>query len=180
MCTNGGGGLCRPLSSSVTWLPFFETACDSCPVPGWQKVRCDLRPSAGVGRGPLAEYGVEWTTPTAASAYPPPRVEAMRQNAAMVTGGVGNDAVENGVLVRYWAGARAAAGVDKEIVPGPLTLSELLGEVVARHADRPRLKDVVSVCSVLVGDRPTGRSDPATVVLRPGDTVELLPPFAGG
>jgi molybdopterin converting factor small subunit len=104
----------------------------------------------------------------------------MRQNAAMVTGGAGNDAVENGVLVRYWAGARAAAGVDKEIVPGPLTLSELLGEVVARHADRPRLKDVVSVCSVLVGDRPTGTSDPATVVLRPGDTVELLPPFAGG
>jgi molybdopterin converting factor small subunit len=85
-----------------------------------------------------------------------------------------------GVLVRYWAGARAAAGVSEESVPGPLTLSQLLDEVVTRHADRPRLKDVVSVCSVLVGDRPVGTSDPATVVLRPGDTVELLPPFAGG
>ena len=85
-----------------------------------------------------------------------------------------------GVLVRYWAGARAAAGVSEESVPGPLTLSQLLDEVVTRHADRPRLKDVVSVCSVLVGDRPMGTSDPATVVLRPGDTVELLPPFAGG
>jgi sulfur-carrier protein len=85
-----------------------------------------------------------------------------------------------GVLVRYWAGARAAAGVAEESVPGPLTLSQLLTEVVMRHADRPRLKDVVSVCSVLVGDRPVGTSDPETVVLRPGDTVELLPPFAGG
>jgi molybdopterin converting factor small subunit len=87
---------------------------------------------------------------------------------------------ETGVLVRYWAGARAAAGVSEESVPGPLTLAQLLDEVVLRHADRPRLKDVVSVCSVLVGDRPVGTSDPAAVVLRPGDTVELLPPFAGG
>lgn len=85
-----------------------------------------------------------------------------------------------GVLVRYWAGARAAAGVPEESVPGPLTLAQLLDEVVARHHDRPRLKDVVAVCSVLVGDRPVGTSDPAEVVLRPGDTVELLPPFAGG
>ena len=89
-------------------------------------------------------------------------------------------AAEAGVLVHYWAGARAAAGVSEESVPGPLTLSQLLDEVVARHSDRPRLKDVVSVCSVLVGDRPVGTSDPATVVLHPGDTVELLPPFAGG
>lgn len=91
-----------------------------------------------------------------------------------------NDAATAGVLVRYWAGARAAAGVVEESVPGPLTLAQLLDEVVTRHADRPRLKDVVSVCSVLVGDRPVGTSDPATVVVRPGDTVELLPPFAGG
>ncbi|HSE09228.1 MAG TPA: MoaD/ThiS family protein [Nocardioidaceae bacterium] len=92
----------------------------------------------------------------------------------------GNEAAETGVLVRYWAGARAAAGVSEESVPGPLNLAQLLDEVVLRHPDRPRLKDVVSVCSVLVGDRPVGTSDPATVVLRPGDTVELLPPFAGG
>ena len=84
------------------------------------------------------------------------------------------------VLVRYWAAARAAAGVSEESVPAPLTLADLLAEVVARHADRPRLKDVVAVCSVLVGDCPVSTSDPATVVLRAGDTVELLPPFAGG
>ena len=85
-----------------------------------------------------------------------------------------------GVLVRYWAGARAAAGVTEESFPAPSTLSQLLHEVVMRHPDRPRLKDVVGVCSVLVGDRPVGTSDPQAVVLRPGDTVELLPPFAGG
>ncbi len=84
------------------------------------------------------------------------------------------------VRVRYWAGARAAAGLAEEPFPAPTTLADLLGEVVARHLDRPRLKDVVSVCSVLVGDRPVSTSDPANVVLRPGDTVELLPPFAGG
>ncbi|MFZ5847251.1 MAG: MoaD/ThiS family protein [Actinomycetota bacterium] len=84
------------------------------------------------------------------------------------------------MLVRYWAGAKAAAGVSEESFAAPSTLAELLDEVVLAHADRPRLKDVVSVCSVLVGDRPVGTTDPASVVLRPGDTVELLPPFAGG
>ncbi len=87
---------------------------------------------------------------------------------------------EPGVLVRYWAGAKAAAGLAEESYPGPLTLAQLLDEVVTRHADRPRLKDVVAVCSFLVGDRPVGKADPATVVLRPGDTLEVLPPFAGG
>lgn len=87
---------------------------------------------------------------------------------------------EGTVLVRYWAGARAAAGVAEETFPVPGNLAELLDEVLARHVDRPRLKDVVSVCSVLVGDRPVSSADPADVVLRDGDTVELLPPFAGG
>jgi molybdopterin synthase sulfur carrier subunit len=87
---------------------------------------------------------------------------------------------EPAVLVRYWAGAKAAAGLAEESYAGPLTLSQLLDEVVIRHADRPRLKDVVAICSFLVGDRPVGTSDPASVVLRPGDTLEVLPPFAGG
>lgn len=91
-----------------------------------------------------------------------------------------NESAQGALLVRYWAGARAAAGVSEESFPAPVMLSELLDEVVARHHDRPRLKDVISVCSVLVGERPVRTSDPATVELRPGDTVELLPPFAGG
>ena len=84
------------------------------------------------------------------------------------------------VLVRYWAGARAAAGVAEETYPLPATLGDLLDAVLTRHRERPRLQEVVGVCSVLVGDRPVSSSDPADVVLRPGDTVELLPPFAGG
>lgn len=98
----------------------------------------------------------------------------------MVDSGAATASAGDSVLVRYWAGARAAAGVSEESVPAPLTLAQLVDELVLRHADRPRLKDVVAVCSVLVGDRPVTTSDPATVVLRAGDTVELLPPFAGG
>ena len=87
---------------------------------------------------------------------------------------------ENEVLVRYWASARAAAGVAEESFPAPGTLAGLLAAVVQRHPDRPRLADVVAVCAVLVGDRPVGTADPADVVLTGGETVELLPPFAGG
>jgi molybdopterin synthase sulfur carrier subunit len=86
------------------------------------------------------------------------------------------------VTVRYWAAARAAAGVDADQVAAPdgTTLAGVLAAVRALHPDRPRLPDVLAVCSVLVGDRPVGATDPADVVLAPGDTVELLPPFAGG
>ena len=84
------------------------------------------------------------------------------------------------VLVRYWAAARSAAGVAEETFPAPGTLAGLRAAVVARHPDRPRLADVVSICSVLVGDRPVGTADPVDVPLEGGETVELLPPFAGG
>jgi len=84
--------------------------------------------------------------------------------------------------VRYWAAARAAAGVDSDVVEvgDGTTLAAVLVTVHELHRDRARLADVVGVCSVLVGDRPVGAADPAEVVVRPGDTVELLPPFAGG
>jgi molybdopterin synthase sulfur carrier subunit len=87
-----------------------------------------------------------------------------------------------GVTVRYWAAARAAAGVECDVLPveSGTTLARVLDAVRALHPDRPRLADVVSVCSVLVGDRPVGKADPAQVRVEPGDTVELLPPFAGG
>lgn len=87
-----------------------------------------------------------------------------------------------GVTVRYWAAARAAAGVEYDVVPvvEGTTLADVLSAVRTLHADRPRLDDVVAVCSVLVGDRPVASADPTTIQLRPGDTVELLPPFAGG
>ena len=86
------------------------------------------------------------------------------------------------VTVRYWAAARAAAGVECDTVPvaESATLADVLDAVRRLHPDSLRLHDVLGVCSVLVGDRPVGTRSPADVPVAPGDTVELLPPFAGG
>jgi sulfur-carrier protein len=83
------------------------------------------------------------------------------------------------VRVRYWAAARAAAGRDTDEVTGE-TLAEVLDAVRSLHADKAKFAQVVGVCSVLVGERPVGSRDPATVRIGAGETVELLPPFAGG
>jgi molybdopterin converting factor small subunit len=84
------------------------------------------------------------------------------------------------VTVRFWASARAAAGVDsvEVAVMGPVTLDDVVRRVLA-DAD-PRLERVLAVCSVLVGDRPAGTQKPDEVLVNPGETVEFLPPFAGG
>ena len=82
------------------------------------------------------------------------------------------------VTVRYWAAARSAAGIDGESVAGT-TLADVLAAVHAKHPER-RFADVVAICSVVVGDRPVGSRDPAEIRMAPGDTVEFLPPFAGG
>ena len=85
------------------------------------------------------------------------------------------------IQVRYWAAARTAAGCDTEeiSVRGSMTLADVLAEVVRRHPGT-RLADVISVCSVLLGDRPVATEDPADVIVPPGASVEFLPPFAGG
>jgi sulfur-carrier protein len=85
------------------------------------------------------------------------------------------------VTVRYWASARAAAGVvsDELSVTGPLTLTDVVRRAVALHPGS-RLPNVLEACSVLVGDRPVASLHPDDVVVGPGDTVEFLPPFAGG
>ena len=85
------------------------------------------------------------------------------------------------VHVHYWASAKAAAGVagDDLAVDGPLTLAEVVRRAVALHPGT-RLPDVLSTCSALIGDRPVGGSDPDEVTVEPGQTVEFLPPFAGG
>ncbi len=89
------------------------------------------------------------------------------------------------MTVRYWASARAAAGVTADRLPvaGDLTLAEVTACVLAQRGGTPdadRLARVLAVCSVLVGETPVGTRDPAVVVVRPGDSVEFLPPFAGG
>lgn len=85
------------------------------------------------------------------------------------------------VEVRYWAAARAAAGVggDAIEVDGPITLEEVVARASALHGGTT-LPRVLTACSVLVGDQPVSSKDPAQVVVQPGSTVEFLPPFAGG
>lgn len=85
------------------------------------------------------------------------------------------------IQVRYWASARAAAGVSGDEIPveGPITLDEVVRRAVALHPGS-RLREVLQVCSTLVGDRPVSSEDPGAVVVEPGSSVEFLPPFAGG
>ena len=85
------------------------------------------------------------------------------------------------IHVHYWAAAKAAAGVagDELEVDGPVTLTEVVRRAVALHPGT-RLRDVLGTCSALLGDRPVGARDPDEVTVAPGQTVEFLPPFAGG
>jgi molybdopterin converting factor small subunit len=85
----------------------------------------------------------------------------------------------NLVTVRYWAAVRAAAGVAEEQVDAR-TLADLQHEILRRHRDSDRFAALLSICSTLIGSVPVGAREPSEVTLSPGDTVELLPPFAGG
>jgi molybdopterin converting factor small subunit len=78
------------------------------------------------------------------------------------------------VTVRYFAGARAASGVESETREAG-TLDELVGQIVGEHGDR--LERVLTACSFLVDGTQT--RDRA-VTLAPGAVVDVLPPFAGG
>lgn len=79
--------------------------------------------------------------------------------------------------IRYWAAARAAAGVSEERYDAD-TLAEALAGARAVHGDR--LGEVLARCSFIVDDEPVGRRPHDSVALRDGGSVEVLPPFAGG
>ena len=85
------------------------------------------------------------------------------------------------IRVRYWAAAKAAAGTaeDELRVTAPTTLAEVRRQAIALHPGT-RLADVLGACSVLVGEDPVGTRSPDDVLVEPGDSVEFLPPFAGG
>jgi molybdopterin synthase sulfur carrier subunit len=78
------------------------------------------------------------------------------------------------VQVRYFAGARAAAGVSEESADAS-TLRELVDELGERHGDR--LTVVLRACSFLLdGVAAHGPHDSLAGV----GTIDVLPPFAGG
>jgi sulfur-carrier protein len=78
------------------------------------------------------------------------------------------------VTVRYFAGARAAAGVDTETRSAG-NLEELVGQLVQSHGEK--LERVLTACSFLVDGTQTRNR---TLGLEPGAVVDVLPPFAGG
>ncbi|OCB29092.1 molybdopterin synthase sulfur carrier subunit [Mycobacterium malmoense] len=80
------------------------------------------------------------------------------------------------VTVRYFAAARAAVGADSETLvlrPGT-TVAELVERLAIRGS---RLATVLSRCSYLC-DGVAVRDETAS--LRTGNTIDVLPPFAGG
>ncbi|WP_091090598.1 MoaD/ThiS family protein [Micromonospora nigra] len=79
------------------------------------------------------------------------------------------------ITVRYFAGARAAAGRAEETASAGRSLDELLAELADRHGRR--LADVLAVASFLV-DGVTCHDRRAP--LPAGATIDVLPPFAGG
>ena len=81
------------------------------------------------------------------------------------------------VTVRYWAAAKAAAGLAEEPYEAA-TLAEALAGVRERHPGE--LERVLRRCSFLVDGDPVGTRGHETVRLADGGTVEVLPPFAGG
>ncbi len=82
------------------------------------------------------------------------------------------------VAVRYFAAARAAAGVELEKVqlPAEATVDDLLATLRDEHgADFSR---VLQRCSFLLDE--VAVRDRATPLPHQGATLDVLPPFAGG
>lgn len=80
------------------------------------------------------------------------------------------------VVVRYFAGAAAAAGCTEEklTMPAGATLAMLVEDLAGRHG--AALARVLPAASFLL-DEVTGGLDRA---LHDGAVVDVLPPFAGG
>ena len=90
------------------------------------------------------------------------------------------------VTVRYFAAARAAAGVAEETLPVPAGFDAVdkpdrmtsIGAVLAVAGDRhPALTTVLPRCSFLLDEVAVHG---AATVVRDGQVLDVLPPFAGG
>ena len=80
-------------------------------------------------------------------------------------------------VLRYWAAAKAAAGVAEErCLEG--NLADALSMAASRHGEP--LSRVLDRCSFLVDGDPVGGRDRGAIRLTEQTVVEVLPPFAGG
>lgn len=77
------------------------------------------------------------------------------------------------VVVRYFAGARAAAGVDEDTVDAVTVRGALDAAIAARPGDLAR---VVGLSSFLLD----GVSVEPDAPVQGGQRIDVLPPFAGG
>ena len=82
------------------------------------------------------------------------------------------------VRVRYWAAAKAAAGLSEEDIDAAGTLADLL--VAVRDAHGQPLSGVLARCSYLVDEVSPGTAPHDQVAVADGAVVDVLPPFAGG
>jgi molybdopterin converting factor small subunit len=79
------------------------------------------------------------------------------------------------VTVRYFAAARAAAGVETELLELSGTVDDAIRALRERHGTE--LGRVLDRCSFLL-DEVAVRD--RTAAMPPGATLDVLPPFAGG
>jgi molybdopterin converting factor small subunit len=80
-------------------------------------------------------------------------------------------------VIRFWAAAKAAAGVGEEEYDAA-TLADALAAARAAHGDA--LARVMSRSTYVIDGGPVGGRPHESVMLTDGGTVEVLPPFAGG
>ena len=78
------------------------------------------------------------------------------------------------ILIHYWAGAKAAAGVESEQIEAPTIASALVQVIGTGRGELARVIERSSLLldGVVVHDQ--------TMTLLDGQTLEVLPPFAGG
>ncbi|WP_395108950.1 MoaD/ThiS family protein [Actinomadura sp. SCN-SB] len=81
--------------------------------------------------------------------------------------------------IRYWAAAKAAAGVDEEPFDAP-TLEVALAQAARRSGRSADFDRVVRRSSFLVDGAPVGTRPHGAIELSEGAVIEVLPPFAGG
>jgi sulfur-carrier protein len=88
------------------------------------------------------------------------------------------------VTMRYWAAAKDAAGVAEQRLTAD-TLAAALAQAAetaqaAKTEGASGLRAVLARSSFLIDGDPVGLRAADSIVLREGDVIEVLPPFAGG